>query len=294
MAEEDTTPQEGATPVRGSDVTRLVRMSLRPPTRFAAGADFTLWLTRFEMYIQQADIAAPQRVKELLSLLEDEPFRVVSQHGLLETGDYRAVTGCLRQHYAPDGNELEWQYKLQTRTQRPGEQLADFAGALRMLADKAYPAWSVEQRQEILRGQFIQGIHSSSVQLWLMREMPRTIDEALRIANQQETVEIAQKRLHKEKHLTSEALALETDVERFQQGVATQPSANTTRHGRNSEIEELTTQVKYLTKEVAQLRGERADRRQRGPVCWGCRERGHLRRNCPKQRKQQDRKQPLN
>ena len=60
------------------------------------------------------------------------------------------------------------------------------------------------------------------------------------------------------------------------------------------EIEELTTQVKYLTKEVAQLRGERPDRRQRGPVCWGCRERGHLRRNCPKQRKQQDRKQPLN
>ena len=32
MAEEDTTPQEGATPVRGSDITRLVRMSLHPPT----------------------------------------------------------------------------------------------------------------------------------------------------------------------------------------------------------------------------------------------------------------------
>ena len=56
MAEEDTAPHEGATPVRGSDVTQLVRMSLRPPTRFAAGADFTLWLTRFEMYTQQADI----------------------------------------------------------------------------------------------------------------------------------------------------------------------------------------------------------------------------------------------
>ena len=101
--------------------------------------------------------------------------------------------------------------------------------------------------------------------------------KAMHIANQQETVEIAQKWLHKEKHLTSEALALETDIERLQLGVATQPSANTTRHGRNSEIEELTTQVRYLTKEVAQLRGERADWRQRGPVCWGCRERGHLR-----------------
>ena len=68
------------------------------------------------MYTKQADIAEPQRVKELLSLLKDEPFRVVSQHRLLETGDYCAVTGCLQQHYALDGNELEWQYKLQTRT----------------------------------------------------------------------------------------------------------------------------------------------------------------------------------
>ena len=49
MAEEDTAPHEGDTPLRGSEVTWLVRMSLCPLTRFAAGADFTLWLTRFEM-----------------------------------------------------------------------------------------------------------------------------------------------------------------------------------------------------------------------------------------------------
>ena len=29
----------------------------------------------------------------------------------------KIATGCLRQHYAPYGNELEWQYKLQTRGQ---------------------------------------------------------------------------------------------------------------------------------------------------------------------------------
>ena len=160
MAEEDTAPHEGATPVHGLDIMRLVRMSLCPPTRFASGSDFMLWLTRFEMCTQQEDIAEPQQLKELLSLLEDEPFRVVSQHGLLKTGDYHAVTGCLRQHYALDRNELEWQYSLQTRIQRPGEQLADFGGSLCVLTNKAYPTWSIEQRQEILRGQFIQGIHS--------------------------------------------------------------------------------------------------------------------------------------
>ena len=80
--------------------------------------------------------------------------------------------------------ELEWQYKLQTRVQKPGKQLADFAGAFRVLA---YPAWSAQQWHKILRGQFVQGIHSSSVQLWLIRELLRTMDEALCITNQQET-----------------------------------------------------------------------------------------------------------
>ena len=40
MSEEDTNPH-------ASDITQLVRMSLRPPTRFAAGADFMFLLARY-------------------------------------------------------------------------------------------------------------------------------------------------------------------------------------------------------------------------------------------------------
>ena len=86
-----------------------------------------------------------QKVQELLSLLEDKPFCVVSQQDLQGTDNYDSVTKCLHQHYTPDRNKLERQYKLQTRTQKPGERLADFAGALRVLAEKAYPKWSMEQ-----------------------------------------------------------------------------------------------------------------------------------------------------
>ena len=59
------------------------------------------------MYVQQVSIAETQKVKELLALLEDKPFCVVSHCGLLEIDNYSAVTACLKQHYAPDGNELE-------------------------------------------------------------------------------------------------------------------------------------------------------------------------------------------
>ena len=44
MAEDDAPPHVEAMPphIEWPDITQFVRMSLRPPTRFAAGADFKL------------------------------------------------------------------------------------------------------------------------------------------------------------------------------------------------------------------------------------------------------------
>ena len=53
-----------------------------------------------------------------------------------------------------------------------------------MLADKAYPGWSNDQLLQLVRDQFVQGLRSSTVQLRLMKEMPDTLDEALKLAIQ--------------------------------------------------------------------------------------------------------------
>lgn len=62
-----------------------------------------------------------------------------------------------------------------------------------------YLKWPAQQSRELLRNQFIHGIRSSAIQLKLMKDMPGTIDEALQLASQQQTVEEAQKRLQKDK-----------------------------------------------------------------------------------------------
>ena len=49
---------------------------------------------------------------------------------------------------------------------------------------------------ELVRDQFIRGIRSSTVQLRLMRERPKTLNEALQLAGQYQGVEESQKRLH--------------------------------------------------------------------------------------------------
>ena len=166
-----------------------------------------MWFVRFELYVKEANIPEERWTKELLPLLEDEQFRTVSQLGLLGSTDYKQVRDCLQQRFAPKGNELEWQFRLQSRNQKPNEPLVEFAGELRMLADKAYPGWSGKQRQEVVRNQFMQGVTSPSIQLQLMREMPATLDQALDLARRLESVELAQKRLHREKH-RAEALSV--------------------------------------------------------------------------------------
>ena len=115
----------------------VVWMSLQLPSRFAVWTDFVLWRSRFELYARQVKLTEDQWVSELLSLLEDEPFRVVSQQGLVSSMEYKVVIKCLGDFYALIGNELEWQLKFQSRTQKPSKQLLEFVGTLRVLADRA-------------------------------------------------------------------------------------------------------------------------------------------------------------
>ena len=153
-----------------------VRVCARPPPRFSEDGDFGLWIQRFELYLEEAEVPPAKRARELVSLLDDRPFRYVSQLGLLTSNaSYEAVKSELRKQFCPAADETEWQFRLQSRRQKSGETLAEYAGELRMLADRAYPDWAVENRLEMARNQFVQGVRSSSIQLSLMKEKPKPV-----------------------------------------------------------------------------------------------------------------------
>ena len=230
---------------------QAVRMSLRPPPHFTEATDLVLWLTRFEMYVTQAEIPERRWTKELLPLLAEGPFRLVSQQGLVASENYKEVTQCLRAQYAPEGNQLEWQAKFQRRVQNSGEQLVEYVGHLHMLADRAYPGWTMEQRLELVRNQFIQGVHSSSTQLRLMKEMPESVEEALMLATQQEAVEIAQKRLYRQR--AQETLAVEKETTKCD-GDFKEIAATVERGDGDKTAERLRRQVQESEKLVQQLK----------------------------------------
>ena len=54
----------------------------------------------FDAYADEANIGKGDQGKELLSLLDDDPFRLVYQNGLVESKDYSAVCECLTLRYS--------------------------------------------------------------------------------------------------------------------------------------------------------------------------------------------------
>ena len=60
-----------------------------------------------------------------------------------------AIVEVLKQRYAPAVNELEWQYRLQTRI-KDGEALEDYAVELHILAEKAFRKLSQDSNKKWL------------------------------------------------------------------------------------------------------------------------------------------------
>ncbi len=222
------------------------------------GADLTLWLTRFKLYARGSGIPDPEWKVELLSLLDDEAFRVANQLGMVEAGDYAALKAHLIRQFSPEGDDLEWQQRLQNRSQKAGESLAEFAGALRMLADRAYPGWEQDKKQELVRNQFIQGLRSATTQLQLMRDRPETPDAALQLAlKQEEAVEAAQRRLRNEKR-TTEAFTVS-----HPEHSESQAHSTCAVHGGHNDhrLDGLSRQLQQLSEQFERLQAECAERR---------------------------------
>ena len=59
--------------------------------------------------------------KELLLLLEDEPFLVISYLVLADSEYYESVKKRLCNRFPPEGNGIEWQQRLRSRSKERGE-----------------------------------------------------------------------------------------------------------------------------------------------------------------------------
>ena len=149
------------------------------------------------------------------------------------------------------------------------------------MVDNAYPDWEPKQRLEMVQNQFIQGVVSAAIQLvLLMQEKPKTVDEALELAQLQLTVETAQRQLHRLLEQYVHSFELQTEEELEVNAVhCSEATAG------SMKLEELSRQVQCLSTKLAWLQTDSGHHQtahecskpsSRAPICWNCNERGHL------------------
>ena len=127
-----------------------------------------------------------------------------------------------------------------------------------------YPDLDGRQRERFVRNQFVQGLLSSTAQLLLLKEMPQSIDDALRLAKKQHTVEEAQRRLRQRKYGGDVEAVVAVDSE--ETGNITVTKKQGVEQGT------LFQQVRHLEEAVAQLQVQTGSRgtQKRKVVCWQC------------------------
>ncbi|BHF83530.1 hypothetical protein SprV_0902667300 [Sparganum proliferum] len=75
------------------------------------------------------------------------------------------------------------------RVQRPFESVVAFQQVLRLLGRQAYPTLAAADLEETLLEQFIDGVSDPEVRKTLLRQQPSKLDDALRLAQQEEALQ---------------------------------------------------------------------------------------------------------
>ncbi len=75
------------------------------------------------------------------------------------------------------------------RKWKPGETLLEFGQSVRTLSRNAYPDLSSAMRDELARDQFIRGIENTEMVLRLRHNLPKTLDDAIRMAIDWQAIE---------------------------------------------------------------------------------------------------------
>ena len=91
------------------------------------------------------------------------------------------------------------------------ESIVEYIGELRMLASRAFPGWSEEQREVLIRNESIQSVLSSSIQVQFLKEMPKSVKDVVALARRFQAVEMAHRRLQTERS-AERPLAVATPV----------------------------------------------------------------------------------
>ena len=165
--------------------------------------------------------------------------------------------------------------RLKARSRRREETLAELAEDVERLVRLAYPEAAESMVEVLAKDQFVDALPDEDMRLRIRQNKPTTLRDALRLALELESYQIASRQRTKSVRGTH----LEEGPTQQEQPTASSVTSSA------DVLQQLVEAIRQCGKESQRRRSYRRDLAQQPTesaiICWKCKERGHRRRECP-------------
>lgn len=243
--------------------------------------DWQDWLDHFKSCAEINGWDNPTKCKFMSVRLKDTAHRVFKDLDDAAKTDWDTLCSTLEKRFKTTKQPQFYKTKFLASRQNPGESPLELGNKIRTLARKAYPTMEAGLRDELARDQFVRSLNNVNMTLKLRHDMPESLDDAIRMAIDWETVEI-DVRSDKES-MTSNAKEESKKAEAC--------SASSQEASLMSMMSEMLSILKDDREEARRTRKPSFASRGRGKGgfendyrCYLCGSDQHLKRNCPRNR----------
>lgn len=277
---------------------RKIRKPVKLPEDFDSKQPLKEYLMHFERCALINGWNEEEKAMFLAASLRGESRKLLSGLTESEGRQYAKIVERLQLRFGVEKQAELHQARLLTRRQSEGESLQMLATDIRSLVDLAYQDLSTPVQERFAVQHFIDALTEKDDRLYLRREKPSTLDEALSLARELESLRLLDSN-NSFRKAGSQVRAMETERTQLQMQVDGLKNKIDHQQQQLEAQESIITQLNDFLSRQMQSPSNHTIRNQgsqgtqrRGWECWNCGERGHLRRECPKLRGRSASNQP--
>ena len=266
---------------------RRIRKPVKLPEDFDGKQPLKEYLLHFERCSLINGWTEEEKAMFLAASLRGESRKLLSGLTESEGRQYTKIVERLQLRFGVEKQAELHQARLLNRRQFEGESLQMLATDIRSMVDLAYQDLGTPVQERFAVQHFIDALRDKDDRLYLRREKPSTLDDALSLARELESLRLLDSS-NSLRQADTKVRAIETEHTQLQTEV----------DGLKHKIEEQQHKLEAQANIIAQLHQFLAKQQQPqgtprgGWECWICGERGHLRKQCPKYRPRPESTQP--
>ena len=236
-----------------------------------------------------------------MTLLDERPRSILRTHevlypGLTDDQCYLNLKGVLRRFYQRSIPDAQVRESFWNRSQGPDEPAHQYAADLKVFAEKAFPEMQAKDREMMIRRQFVAGLRKLEAGFKIVCDNVEKMDLCVQIAEYADDLNVIRDDLARRKTTNSSSIALPLSQPRQQYTRPTeQPSPPAQNNGAtlnvyNPPATTYTPQSQGYSYQAPttppnpryRQNSARPELNPTTPMaCHGCKETGHIRRNCP-------------